>query len=152
MVNRFGIRKVAVALTAALALQAGVAVADEVTDKAKALLGANKGGEAYQLLEPLESARAGEVEFDFLLGISALEIGQNTRAVFALERVLAMEPGNARARAEIARAYLALGETKTAAQEFETVQRDGSSIPRRRQHRCCPSFGRRECNVGDGLS
>ena len=125
MVNRFVIRKIAVALTAALALQAGVAVADEVTDKAKALLGANKGGEAYQLLEPLESARAGEVEFDFLLGISALEIGQNTRAVFALERVLAMEPGNARARAEIARAYLALGETKTAAQEFETVQRQG---------------------------
>ncbi len=125
MVNRFVIRKIAVALTAALALQAGVAVADEVTDKAKALLGANKGNEAYQLLEPLESARAGEVEFDFLLGISALEIGQNTRAVFALERVLAMDPNNTRARAEIARAYLALGETKTAAAEFQTVQRQG---------------------------
>ena len=125
MVNRFGIRKIAVALTAALALQAGVAVADEVTDKAKALLGANKGAEAYQLLEPLESARAGDRDYDFLLGLAALEAGQNTRAVFALERVLALDPNNTRARAEIARAYLALGETQTAQQEFETVKRQG---------------------------
>ena len=125
MVNRFGIRQIAVMLTAALALHAGVAIADEVTDKAKALLGANKGGEAYQLLEPLESARAGDRDYDFLLGLAALEAGQNTRAVFALERVLALDPNNTRARAEIARAYLALGETQTAQQEFETVKRQG---------------------------
>jgi hypothetical protein len=114
-----------VAVVAALALHASSAFADELTDKAKGLLSAGKAAEAYQLLEPAESTRAGEVDYDFLLGISALEVGQNTRAVFALERVLAMDPSNARARAEIARAYLALGETKTAAQEFETVQRQG---------------------------
>jgi len=112
-------------LIAAFSLQAGIAFADEVTQRAKSLLDANKGAEAYQLLEPLESARAGEVEFDFLLGLAALETGQNTRAVFALERVLALDPNNTRARAEIARAYLALGETQTAAQEFETVKKQG---------------------------
>jgi tetratricopeptide (TPR) repeat protein len=122
-INR--VRKIGVAVVAALALHASSAFADELTDKAKSLLSAGKAAEAYQLLEPAESTRAGEVEYDFLLGISALETGQNTRAVFALERVLAMDPTNARARAEIARAYLALGETKTAAQEFETVQRQG---------------------------
>ena len=123
--RKLTIKRVACAVVAALSLHAGGALADEVTDRAKALLNANKGADAYQLLEPLESARAGEVEFDFLLGLAALESGQNTRAVFALERVLAMDPNNVRARAEIARAYLALGETQTAAQEFETVKKQG---------------------------
>ena len=36
-----------------------------------------------------------------------------------------MNPNNARARAEIARAYFALGETRAARQEFETVKQQG---------------------------
>lgn len=99
--------------------------ADQLTDEAHALLNAGQGKAAYALLEPQESARAGDPAYDFLLGLAALEVGQNTRAVFALERVLAMEPNNVRARAEIGRAYLALGEVETARQEFETVQRQG---------------------------
>lgn len=122
-INR--VKKIGMVVGAALALHSMAALADELTDKAKGLLAAGKASDAYQLLEPAEAKRAGEVDYDFLLGVSALESGQNTRAVFALERVLAMDPNNARARAEIARAYLALGETKTAAQEFETVQRQG---------------------------
>ena len=77
------------------------------------------------MLDAVEGARAGEVDFDLLFGIAALDAGQNTRSVFALERVLAVQPNNARARAEIARAYLALGETATAKQEFESVQKQG---------------------------
>ncbi|MBI2308949.1 MAG: DUF560 domain-containing protein [Rhodocyclales bacterium] len=119
------IKTLGAALLAAFVLHAPVALADELTDRAGALLNAGKGAEAYQLLEPAESARAGEPLFDFLLGRAALEAGQNTRAVFALERVLAIEPNNVRARAEIARAYLALGETQTAQQEFATVKRQG---------------------------
>lgn len=119
------IKRIGVAVAAALAFHSAAVFADELTDTAKGLLANGKGVEAYQLLEPAESARAGEREYDFLLGLAALEAGQNTRAVFALERVLAMDPNNTRARAEIARAYLALGETQTAAQEFETVKRQG---------------------------
>lgn len=100
-------------------------MADQVTDQALALLNAGKGRAAFALLEPRESERAGEVDYDFLLGLAALEVGENTRAVFALERVLAVDPGHVRARAEIARAYLALGEVATARQEFENVQRQG---------------------------
>jgi len=123
--KNLALKRLACTLMAVFLLPAGYALADEVTDRAKALLDANKGSEAFQLLEPLESARAGDVEYDFLLGLAALETGQNTRAVFALERVLAMAPNNVRARAEIARAYLALGETQTATQEFETVKKQG---------------------------
>lgn len=101
------------------------ALADQLTDEALALLDAGKGRAAYALLEPRESERAGEPGFDFLLGLAALEMGENTRAVFALERVLAVEPNHVRARAEIARAYLALGEVETARQEFENVRRQG---------------------------
>lgn len=100
-------------------------LADELTDSAKSLLDQGKAGEAFQLLDAVESVRAGDAGFDLLFGIAALDVGQNTRAVFALERVLAVQPNNARARAEIARAYLALGETTTAKQEFESVQKQG---------------------------
>lgn len=106
------------------ALQAP-ACADPLTDDARRLLDGGDGRAAYVLLEPRESERAGEVGYDFLLGLAALEIGENTRAVFALERVLAIEPNHVRARAEIARAYLALGEVETARQEFENVRRQG---------------------------
>ncbi|HEX5804318.1 MAG TPA: tetratricopeptide repeat protein [Azospira sp.] len=119
------IKTLSAALLAAFVLYTPAVFADELTDRASALLNAGKGAEAYQLLEPAEPARAGEPLFDFLMGLVALETGQNTRAVFALERVLAIEPNNVRARAEIARAYLALGEMQTAEQEFATVKRQG---------------------------
>ncbi|MRR50933.1 MAG: DUF560 domain-containing protein [Rhodocyclaceae bacterium] len=120
----FFLRPVALILGLAVA---GLAQADAITDQAKALLTAGKPAAAFELLLPFESQRAGEVEFDLLLGIAALDAGHNTSAVFALERVLAVDPNNSRARAEIARAYLALGETQTAKQQFETVK--GQPVP-----------------------
>jgi tetratricopeptide (TPR) repeat protein len=117
--------KLRVALAVAGLLAAGMARADAVTDNAKALLDKGDAKAAYALLEPLESQRAGDPDYDFLLGLAALEIGKNTNAVFALERVLAVDPNHVRARAEIARAYAALGETKIAKQEFETVKKQG---------------------------
>jgi tetratricopeptide (TPR) repeat protein len=100
---------------------------DAALEQGKVLLDQGDGRAAYKLLEPLEADRSGEPAYDFLLGLAALDAGQNTRAVFALERVLAVEPGNARARAELARAYLALGENRAARREFETVR--AQSIP-----------------------
>lgn len=108
-----------------LLMMTGAAWADAVTDNARSLLDKGEAKAAYEMLEPLEPQRAGDPEYDFLLGLAALEIGKSTNAVFALERVLAVNPNHARARAEIARAYLALGETKTAKQEFETVKQQG---------------------------
>ncbi|HEY4637474.1 MAG TPA: hypothetical protein VIH23_04345, partial [Burkholderiales bacterium] len=70
------------------------ALADAVTDRARALLQRNDAQAAYKLLLPLEPQRAGDPEYDYLLGIAALDAGEPERAVFALERVLALQPDN----------------------------------------------------------
>jgi tetratricopeptide (TPR) repeat protein len=98
------------------------ALADALTDRAKALLQQKQHRQAYDLLLPQEASRAGDPEFDYLLGIAAIDSGEPERGVFALERVLAVQPNNHVARAEIARAYLALGERDSARREFETVR------------------------------
>jgi len=98
------------------------ALADAVTDRARTLLERKDAMAAYALLLPLEPQRAGDPEFDYLLGIAALDAGQPERAVFALERVLSAQPDNLQARAEIARAYFQMGERDTAKREFETVR------------------------------
>lgn len=115
----YGVR---VAGFCALAAACSVAFADALTDRARAMLERRQAKEAYQLLLPQESARAGDPEFDYLLGIAALDSGDPERAVFALERVLAVQPNNHVARAEIARAYMAMGERDAARSEFEAVR------------------------------
>jgi len=117
------------ALTLAIAVgSSGAAGADERLDEAKALIDEGRAKAAYEVLAPLEDTYAGTPEYDYLLGISALDAGLPGPAVFALERVLAVEPDNDLARAEIARAYYLLSEYETAEREFETV-RKSSSIP-----------------------
>ena len=112
--------------TVALALLLGTispqAVADELLERARAMQAAGNSQEALELLLPEQSARAGDPDYDYLLGVAALDMGRNTEAVFALERVLAVQPGNVAARAQIARAYYNLNETQTARREFEAVR------------------------------
>jgi tetratricopeptide (TPR) repeat protein len=105
-----------------VAVLSSAAFADALTDRAKRLLEQKQPRQAYDLLLPQEGARAGDPEFDYLLGIAAIDSGEPERGVFALERVLAIQPNNHVARAEIARAYLALGERDAARREFETVR------------------------------
>jgi tetratricopeptide (TPR) repeat protein len=101
---------------------ASSALAQDALKEATSLVEAGNASAAYELLEPLEGERAGEPEFDYLLGISALEAGEAARAVFALERVLAMQPDNVQARAELARAYFLLRDDVLAKKEFENVK------------------------------
>ena len=110
-------------LVVAFALLSAHALADAVTDRAAALLKRGDAKAAYDLLLPLESQRAGDPQYDYLLGIAALDAGDPERAVFALERVLALQPDNALARAEIARAFYVMGEREAARREFEAVRR-----------------------------
>lgn len=99
------------------------AAADALLQKAKQLVDQKKAPEAYALLVPLQSQRAGESAYDYLLGIAALDSGRPAEAVFALERFLATNPDNGPARLELARAYYLMGENKASQQEFETVKR-----------------------------
>jgi len=88
---------------------------------AEALIKAGKPAEAYILLEPLEFDRAGEIRFDYLLGIAALDSDKPDKATLAFERVLAEDPEYAGARLDMARAYYQLGDLSRAKTEFETV-------------------------------
>jgi len=113
----------ALLLLFAIAYPLSVPAADDLLVQAKQQLENGNAQGAYNLLVPLESARAGDPEFDFLLGSAALALGKNTEAVFALERVLAVQPDSAPARAQIARAYFNLKETEAAKREFENVKK-----------------------------
>lgn len=73
---------------------------------------------AYQLLLPLEQQYAGQLDFDMLLGNAAVESGHYTQAMFALERVLSIEPNHQLARAKIAKAHFFLGEVASSKTEF----------------------------------
>jgi hypothetical protein len=118
-----GVRKTPViGVAALLVLLQSLAFADPITDRAQLLLQQKNPQAAYRLLQPLESQRAGDPDYDYLLGISALDSGERERAVFALERVLAVNPNHPQARAEIARAYFALGEKENALREFQNVR------------------------------
>ena len=101
---------------------------DTVVTEALALHGRGDAVAAFALLAPLESARAGDPDFDYALGLAAVDAGQRGRAIVALQRVLAVQPANAQARAEIARAYALSGDIDTARAEFNTVVND-PSIP-----------------------
>jgi tetratricopeptide (TPR) repeat protein len=86
--------------------------------RAKALVEQKDSRAAYELLSPLESRYAGNIEFDYWLGAAALDSGHLERAVIAFERVLVTNPDFDSARLELGRAYLRMGALDLAEQEF----------------------------------
>ena len=118
---RHPLMRVALLLIAML-IVAPVFAQDAVLARARALIDAKQPQAAFDLLDPLEATRAGDPDFDYLLGLAAIDAGKLTRGVFALERVLAVKPDHPQARAEIARAYFLMGENRAARQEFEAVK------------------------------
>ncbi|MEK6211323.1 MAG: tetratricopeptide repeat protein [Pseudomonadota bacterium] len=90
-------------------------------EKAEELLRANRAQEAYDLLEPFEFDQAGELKFDYLLGLAALESGKPAKASLVFERVLAVEPRYLGVRLDLARSYFQIGDLARATQEFQTV-------------------------------
>lgn len=102
------------------------AATDEVVTRALALHVDGKAADAFALLSPLEAERAGDPDFDYALGLAAADTGRSGRAIAALQRVLAVQPTNAQARAEIARVYAMAGDIDTAKTEFDTVIADPS--------------------------
>lgn len=88
---------------------------------ARELINQGKSQAAYELLAPQADEQAGEAEFDYLLGIAAVDSGHASDAVTALERVLAADPSNNGARLELARAYYVLGADDLAKREFNQL-------------------------------
>ncbi len=84
--------------------------------------------QAYQALAPQAATNAGDPQFDYALAIAAIDSGRYGEAIIALQRVLAVQPENAAARAELARAYAMAGDIDTARDQFATVV-DDPSLP-----------------------
>lgn len=94
---------------------------DKLLRDAGALMKAGKAAEAYAKLEPKEVDYSGNIPFDYLLGVAALDSGKPDRATIAFERVLIMNPNFSGARLDLGRAYLAMGSDDLAEKEFKVV-------------------------------
>ena len=122
------------ALWALLLLVAqGVAQAQPDLARAERLIAQGRPKEALALLAPHEATHAGRTEYDYLLGVAALESGEPSLATFVLERVLAIDPRHTAARLEMGRGYFAMGDDERARREFEAVLRTGPPPSQRAQ-------------------
>lgn len=120
VISRFGIW--AAVLACVLMISFPIHAAEDATlTQALELEKAGNFQAAYDLLEPLESERAGDIDYDYLFGVAGVESGNVTRGLFALERVLAIKPNHTAARAAIAKAHYRLGEVDTSKAEFQHV-------------------------------
>lgn len=139
---------------ASSAVSPAAAAIDETVRRAVALERAGRMGDAYALLAPLADTRAGDADFDYALGIAAAETNRRAEAIVAFQRVLAVQPDNAQARAELARVYALAGDVDTARREFDTVV-DDPSLPdpvRQRFNRIVRDLGRAQRAGGTDVS
>lgn len=121
-----GLLRVAAGGWLVLSLGMGTAHADLVSE-GMARMAAGDAAGAYAVLKGEERSRAGNPEYDYALGLAAIDAGHATDAVAAFERVLAVEPQHLRARAELGRAYIVLNEHEAARRELATVS--GQNVP-----------------------
>ena len=91
---------------------------EKLLSDADALIRSGKPVAAYALLVPLEFEHAGEVRFDHMIGIAALDSGKPDKATLAFERLLAVNPDFPGARFDMGRAYYQLGDLPRAKIEF----------------------------------
>lgn len=108
-------------------LGAAVGAASDLLAEAEALLGSGRGVAAYELLAPLESRRAGDTRYDYLLAVAAMASERPAAAVQPLRRVLAVAPRFDGARLELARALQAVGDAQAARDEFAVLAAEGAS-------------------------
>ena len=104
-----------------LMLAASLSLAAPVDD-ARILLRQGKPAAAADLLDASLVQHLTHVEHNYLLGIAMLDSGRAGNAVFAFERVLALQPDHAMARAELARAMIELREYDAARAELLQVR------------------------------
>ncbi|HSG90448.1 MAG TPA: tetratricopeptide repeat protein [Pseudomonadales bacterium] len=76
---------------------------------------------AFEQAQAAEERYEGNPEFDFAYGMAALESGHYPEAIFALERVVFVQPNQLRVRLELARAHFLAGNYTSAQREFSRV-------------------------------
>jgi outer membrane protein len=90
----------------------------EALERARGLIASGNARQAYAELAKLQDQLTGTPEFDYLLGVAALDSGRNDEAIIAFERVLALMPNHAGAQMDLARAYYAAGSVDLAEAAF----------------------------------
>lgn len=81
----------------------------DVLEQARRLLGQGSPRQAFEALSRREGELSGTVDFDYLLGVAALDVGKVDVAITAFERVLALKPNHAGALMDLSRAYFVAG-------------------------------------------
>jgi len=99
---------------------------------ASVMINQGEFGKAFHLLEKKEVDYAGWWQYDYLLGVAALESGKPNLAVFALQRAIAMNPNLVGARVDLGRAYYAVNEYQPAKLEFLKVLEKNPKNPVKR--------------------
>lgn len=107
-------------LIAALAAS-GAALAQLDMQRLARLVETGRMQAAWTLAREHRGAHEGEPRFDLYYGIAAVETGRYSEGVFALRRVLAVQPALDAARLALARGYFALGDDRRARRAFERV-------------------------------
>ncbi|WP_286237244.1 porin family protein [Neptuniibacter halophilus] len=95
--------------------------ADPVTD-IQALLDQAEYSRAYQVALQHLDQYEGDPAFDLPYAVAAIDSGHPSEGIFALERVLFLQPNHQLARLELARAYFLLGQMAQARSLFEQVR------------------------------
>src|SRR5690554_4493621 len=89
---------------------------------AKTQLHSGQEQAAYSSLLALEDQLAGLPSFDLLFGQAALSVHEDTRALMAFERCLAVSPKSGDCRLGLAQAHMRLGEVQNAKEELTYIQ------------------------------
>ena len=128
-VGCFWLSVAVVSLAAEAPVQASGGNAEKQISQAQALVQVGKFKEAFDLLQPLEFEQAGNVQFDYLLGVSAVNAGRPDMATIALERIASTNPGLLDARQWLAIAYFQSGDSPRAKKEFTWLLSQKTATP-----------------------
>jgi tetratricopeptide (TPR) repeat protein len=93
----------------------------QLYELARQLLRGQRADKAFLLLAPHEAELAGDKEYDYLLGVTALDSKRPGRAIFSLQRLVASQPNFPGGHLELARAYFNIGDNELARIEFDRV-------------------------------
>ena len=77
--------------------------------------------EAYTLASESLAEHEGDADFDLQFGIAAVDVGDINQGIFAIQRVIMLQPTNMYARLELARAYFLIGDDERSAEQFNYV-------------------------------
>jgi len=117
------VRQRLLALAAALAAGTVACAASAqapTIDTIRRLVESGASGDAWSLCAQVD--REAEPQADLWCGVAAVDVGRAGEGTMSIERYVLKNPGDARARLELARAYFYAGDDVSARREFEAVR------------------------------